>query len=125
MKFKGYLIKEKLGGFSEQIERTAWVEKQSSKGRYDPWELQWKLVNPSTGDDRRNYNIIESIAWKELKGLQRKKVLDYYDDKYNVSKLVGHGGNDTYQAEVQLITNSVAPKELIAELKKLRFKVVK
>ena len=114
MKFKQY-INEKMGAFRENIERTAWMEKDSG-GRYEPTKLEWKLVNASTNDDKRNYSIIEDISWKELKEMQRKKVLDFMEDKYDVSKI-----GTEYYAEVTL--NSYDPKPLIAQLKKFKFKI--
>jgi hypothetical protein len=121
MRLDSYL-KEKMGSFPEKIERTAWLEKDDEKsGRYSATELQWKLINPSTDDERRNYNIIDGIAWKELKAMERKKALDFMEDKYNVSSIKGN--TESYQAEVKL--NRYDPKILIPELKRLKFKIIK
>lgn len=114
-------LNEKIGQLPEKIERTAWMEKEMAMGRYDPTELEWKLVNPSTDDQRRNYNMIQDIAWKELKAMQRKGVLDFMEDAFNVSMM--GGSNTTYQAEVKLYKYD--PKLLMAELKRLKFKVIK
>jgi len=118
----GIQVESKMGKLPEKIERTAWLERDMAMGRYDPTELQWQLVNSSTDDDRRNYTMIQDIAWKELKKMQRKKILDFMDDAFNVSMMSG-GGNKTYQAEVKLFKYDLKP--LMAELRKLKFKVYK
>ena len=105
----------KMGSFPETIERTAYLKDY-------PEMLVWKLLHPSTADKKRNYNMIDGIAWKELMKLKNKGIVKFYDSAYSVSSIMKLGGEpESYQAEITLLEYD--PKPLMQELKRMGFKI--
>lgn len=115
MKFKKYLNEAKMGKLPGKIERIVHGG--------DPFELEWILVNPDSGDERTNYSFIENLAYKELTAMKRKKVLDFYENQFNVFISNSISGATDYIAQVKLI--SYDDKKLRTELRKLKFKVLR
>jgi hypothetical protein len=119
MKFKQYINESKMGKLPSRVERTAYM-------RDYPEMLEWKLIDPDTADARVNHNMIDSIAWKELSKMKNKGMVNFYDSDFNVGSTHGLGPNKgqiSYEATVKL--QSYDPKKLMAELRKLKFKVIK
>lgn len=112
MRLKRYINEAKMGKLPGRLNRIFWGS--------DPEMLTWELVNPDGGDDKTNYKYIENLAWKELMDMKRKKVLDFYDNDFNVSIIDNMRDEKTYQAEV--ILKNYDPDKLNKELRRLKFK---
>ena len=107
--------------FKPQIRRTAWPEKVD-KPPFDPYKLEWRLINSNRKDRGVNIKHIEDVAYKELIGLKRKGVLDFYESDFNAWSVINKGYFE-YTADVKL--KSYNPEKLTSELKKLKFYIVK
>ena len=112
MRFKNYLQEGKLGKLPSRIEKKAYMKDF-------PAMLQWTLINP---DERETYKTIEAMAWKELTTMKNKKLLDFYEDDFDVTKTLGIAKEIEYEATVKLQRYH---KNLHMWLKKLGFKVFK
>jgi len=78
--------------------------------------LKWE-IRPKHGDDESNYNMIGDIAWKELKYLERKKLVEFYQGHFEVYIQ----GQDLFGASIELM--AFESDRLPRELKKMGFRV--
>lgn len=115
MRFEKYLNETKMGKLPGKVTRIAHGG--------DPFELEWNLINSNSDDQRSNYKFIENLAYGELMAMKRKKIIDFYEDQFNVSMSTSINGETDYQVEVKL--KSYDDKKLRAELRKLKFKVLR
>lgn len=111
--FDKYLGEAKIGKLPGKVNRTVWGG--------TPFTMSWELINPDSGDDRSNYKYIEDLAYRELIGMKRKKILDFYEHDFNVSIIDNMRGEKSYQAEVTLVNYD--HDKLMKELRRLKFKV--
>ena len=94
---------------------TGVVIRTADLGEYSGY-LKWE-IRPKSGDDESNFHFIGDIAWKELKKLENKDLVDFYQNDFHVYIL----GKDTFGAEVEFHQYDV--DRLPRELKRMGFKI--
>lgn len=108
-----YLGESKMGKLPGKVVRTVWGG--------DPFTMTWELINTNVEDRKVNYKSIEDLAWKELKSLKSKNIVDFYEQDFNINMIDNMRGEVVYQAEVKL--RNYDHDKLMKELRRLKFKV--